>query len=231
LQSTLILEKITAKKSDYQGAIMANVNSSDPQKDQPILSHKAASSIQEMPPGTVKNKFLSSPRFKPGEDEKSVEPDFEINLDSLQGLIRTFGTHDMDLLAHFMRQLINSTPGLDSPAVKLNHTVPLLHGLRPRDELEAMLAIQMVGIHNCVMECLRQAMHPDQVDPGVEANIHRSTALAKVFLSQVETLQKYRGQGSKQTVTVEHVQVQPGGQAIVGTVHHLGPQGGGDEPD
>jgi hypothetical protein len=210
---------------------MAKVNSSGQQKKKPILSKKAASSIHEIPADSAKKKFLSSPRFKPGQDEKSVEFDFEINLEGLQALIRTFGTHELDLFTHFMRQLINSTPGLDSPAIKLNHTVPILHGLRPRDELEAMLAIQMVGIHNCLMECLRQAMHPDQVDPGVEANIHRSTALAKVFLSQVETLQKYRGKGSKQTVTVEHVQVQQGGQAIVGTVHHLRPKGGGDEPD
>jgi hypothetical protein len=40
---------------------------------------------------------------------------------------------------------------------------------------------------------------------------------------QVEALQRYRGKG-QQKVTVEHVHVRSGGQAIVGTIH---PGGGG----
>ena len=52
----------------------------------------------------------------------------------------------------------------------------------------------------------------------------------RLFTTQMEALLRYRG-GEKQTVTVQHVQVDAGGQAIVGTVHH-GPiptGGGGDE--
>jgi hypothetical protein len=40
----------------------------------------------------------------------------------------------------------------------------------------------------------------------------------RTFTAQVEALQRYRGKG-QQKVTVEHVNVNAGGQAIVGAVH------------
>ena len=48
------------------------------------------------------------------------------------------------------------------------------------------------------------------------------TKLTRTFTAQVEALKKYRSNG-QQTVTVEHVTVNEGGQAIVGHVD----QGGG----
>jgi hypothetical protein len=42
--------------------------------------------------------------------------------------------------------------------------------------------------------------------------------LLRTFTMQVEALHRYRGKG-QQKVTVEHVHVNAGGQAIVGTVH------------
>ncbi len=43
-------------------------------------------------------------------------------------------------------------------------------------------------------------------------------------MQQVETLDKHRGK-SQQKITVEHVNVEAGGQAIVGNVHTGGPAG------
>ncbi len=45
--------------------------------------------------------------------------------------------------------------------------------------------------------------------------------LARTFASQVEALKRYRT-GGEQKVTVEHVTVNEGGQAIVGNVSHGG---------
>src|SRR5271166_2537410 len=42
---------------------------------------------------------------------------------------------------------------------------------------------------------------------------------ARTFTTQIEALKRYRSTG-QQKVTVEHVTVQAGGQAIVGTVSH-----------
>jgi len=45
--------------------------------------------------------------------------------------------------------------------------------------------------------------------------------LARTYAAQVEALKRYRSRGD-QTVRVEHVTVNEGGQAIVGNVNHGG---------
>jgi len=67
----------------------------------------------------------------------------------------------------------------------------------------------------------RRAVIPEQTEKGIEMNVSRATRLMRTFTSQVEALQKYRNKG-KQTIQVQHVNVQSGGQAIVGAI-----QGGG----
>jgi hypothetical protein len=51
--------------------------------------------------------------------------------------------------------------------------------------------------------------------------------LMRTFTAQMEALRKYRT-GGEQKVTVQHVHVNDGGQAVVGNVSHKG--GGGKKP-
>jgi hypothetical protein len=44
--------------------------------------------------------------------------------------------------------------------------VAALAGIAPRDELEAMLAAQLLGAHNAAMECYRRAMIKQQTLEG-----------------------------------------------------------------
>lgn len=92
-----------------------------------------------------------------------------------------------------------------------------LEGLAPRDELEGMLAAQMVATHAAAMESLRRAIIPIQ-DGAIRADELRQAArLLALYAKQVEALNRNRGQGQRK-VTVEHVRVESGGQAIVGHV-------------
>ena len=50
-----------------------------------------------------------------------------------------------------------------------------------------------------------------------DSNGNLAIKLLRTFTTQLEALQRYRGKG-QQKVTVEHVNVNAGGQAIVGTV-------------
>ncbi len=93
-----------------------------------------------------------------------------------------------------------------------------LAGIRPQDEVEGMLAVQMVATHNVAMDCLRRAAVPEQTFEGRELNLRHAGKLLALYLRQVEVLDRHRGQG-KQTVTVNSVNVEPGGQAMVGHVH------------
>ena len=76
------------------------------------------------------------------------------------------------------------------------------------------------------MECYRRAMIEDQSFEGRRENLNQVSKLSRTFSELLDTLNRHRGKG-QQKVTVEHVHVHSGGQAVVGM---LGPPGGGDQP-
>lgn len=89
--------------------------------------------------------------------------------------------------------------------------------IKPRDEIEGMLVAQMIAAHAGAMECHRRAMIPDQSGEGRNLNLKYADRLSRAYVELLAALQKYRGKG-QQHVTVKHVHVHDGGQAIVGTV-------------
>jgi hypothetical protein len=133
------------------------------------------------------------------------------------------GTANRELQYQLMTQSWGAM-GVTEEKVKkeMEHYVHRIHGaiagVDPKNSVEGMLAVQMVGAHNMAMEFSRRAMHPEQRCDGVDANVARASQFMKVFMEQVACLQKLRGRGSQQSVRVEHVHVNQGGQAIVGTV-------------
>lgn len=102
-------------------------------------------------------------------------------------------------------------------------TVAALIGIGPKDELEGMMAAQLLAAHNAAMECYRRAMLNEQTFEGRRENLSQANKLSRSFSTLLEALNRHRGKG-QQKVTVEHVHVHAGGQAVVGVV---GPQGGG----
>ena len=96
--------------------------------------------------------------------------------------------------------------------------------IKPQDEIEGMLAAQMVAAHNASMECFRRAMLFEQSFEGRSENLSQANKLSRTYSTMMEALSRYRGKG-QQKMVVEHVHVYAGGQAIVGNVPH--PKGGG----
>jgi hypothetical protein len=91
----------------------------------------------------------------------------------------------------------------------------------PEDEIEGMIAAQMVACHNASMECYRRAMLPDNSFDMRHGNLNSANKLSRTFAALVEGLNRHRGKG-QQKVTVEHVHVHEGGQAVVGSVESPG---------
>jgi hypothetical protein len=88
---------------------------------------------------------------------------------------------------------------------------------KPQDEIEAMIAAQVLALHFGAMECLRRAMIPTQTFE-VASKLRRDGAnLARGMTDMLEALDRKRGKGP-QVVRVERVVVHEGGQAIVGNV-------------
>jgi hypothetical protein len=100
---------------------------------------------------------------------------------------------------------------------RLSATVAALIGIGPKDELEGMLAAQLVSCHNATMECYRRSMLSEQTFEGRQENLNQANKLSRTYATLLEALNRHRGK-CQQKVTVEHVHVHSGGQAIVGTV-------------
>jgi hypothetical protein len=90
-------------------------------------------------------------------------------------------------------------------------------GIGPKDELEAMLAAQMVTTHTLAMRFLGSTSPTQYPNVVIDSNLNRGTKLLRTFLMQLEALNRHRSKG-EQKMVVEHVHVHSGGQAIVGPV-------------
>ena len=104
--------------------------------------------------------------------------------------------------------------------------VEALIGLKPKDEIEGMIGAQLVACHNASMECYRRAMLPDAPFDERHGNLNSANKLSRTYSTLAEALNRHRGKG-QQKMTVEHVHVHEGGQAIVGNVES---RGGGFAP-
>ena len=92
--------------------------------------------------------------------------------------------------------------------------------LEPRDAIEAMLIAQMTATHVAISTLTGRMTY--QTRSEVRESLERSvTRLSRTYLAQMDALKKHRAK-AQQTVRVERVTVNEGGQAIVGDVSGVG---------
>jgi len=101
----------------------------------------------------------------------------------------------------------------------LNAALQQFSDLKPESYLEAMLIAQMIQVSNAAGKCMERAFLDGQTVTAKDMNANLAIKFQRTFVAQIEVLQKLRGKGG-QKVTVEHVHVHEGGQAIVGNVTH-----------
>jgi hypothetical protein len=99
----------------------------------------------------------------------------------------------------------------------VNASLAFIEGAKPRDELECALVIQMACTHSATMAVLSRVRGAHGGDRSVAAMASAAARLLRAYATQVEALRRLRNGGS-QTVRVEHVHVNEGGQAIIGNV-------------
>jgi hypothetical protein len=135
--------------------------------------------------------------------------------------MRALGTMDQDFVNGLLGQLANA--GTKGPKIDergLNFMLSMVKAVKPRDELETMLAAQMAAVHMATMTFARRLAHVDNI-PQQDSAERAFNKLARTFAAQLEALKRYRT-GGEQKVTVKHVTVNDGGQAIVGNITHGG---------
>lgn len=121
------------------------------------------------------------------------------------------------IVSHLLRA---STHGQKIDEAEVNFLVSVIKGIQPKDQLETMLAAQMAAVHMLTMDFARRLNNVDNI-PQQDSAERALNKLARTFAAQLEALKRYRT-GGEQRVVVQHVSVNEGGQAIVGSVTHGG---------
>jgi hypothetical protein len=128
--------------------------------------------------------------------------------------MEAIGTVDHDFFRGLLRQLINgSVRAGQIDECSVNFMVAVIKGIKPRDDLEIMLATQMAAIHDAFMRAT-QALANATTIPEQDSAERLLNKLARTFATQMEALQRYRN----------------GGQAIVGDVTQSQRRETGQEP-
>jgi hypothetical protein len=93
----------------------------------------------------------------------------------------------------------------------------LIEGARPKNEVEAALAIQMACTHAVTMALLDRLGGGIATDRNLAIKAAAIAKLLRAFATHAETLRRLKN-GNGQVVRVEHVHVNEGGQAVIGNV-------------
>lgn len=143
-------------------------------------------------------------------------------------LMSAFGTSERAHADLMLNGILNAacegSPDNPPSEQDINQVLAVVTGIDAKDEIEGMLATQMVATHVAAIRALRH-LKGSKTIPQYNCNGNLAVKLLRTYTMQVEALQRYRGKG-QQKVTVEHVHVHAGGQAIVGAI---APGGGGKE--
>jgi hypothetical protein len=132
-------------------------------------------------------------------------------------VMEALATADRDFLNGIVDQLAKaSRRGEDISEHGINFMLSVIKGVEPRDQLEAMLAAQMAAVHMASMTFARHLAHAEEI-VLVDSAERAFNKLTRTFAMQMEALKRYRS-GAEQKVTLQHVSVADGGQAIVGNV-------------
>lgn len=127
------------------------------------------------------------------------------------------GMASVDGASHLIDQIVKVNKN-----GQVNGALAIAAEIQPQDAVEGMLVTQMIAAHNLAMKktsaaimgessSLKQAEHASKV----------AMQAMRVFTAQVEALARWRSKG-QQKIIVQHVQVNQGGQAVIGDVNNAG---------
>lgn len=143
--------------------------------------------------------------------------------------MEALGTTDIYFMEGLLGQLANaSVQGGKIDENGINFMLSVIKAIKPKDQLEAMLAAQMAAVHMATMTFSRRLAGVENI-PQQDAAERALNKLARTYAGQMEALKRYRT-GGEQRVTVQHVSVNEGGQAIVGNVTQAARQNSADKP-
>ncbi|MBF9059060.1 hypothetical protein HKCCSP123_07675 [Rhodobacterales bacterium HKCCSP123] len=153
---------------------------------------------------------------KPPKIVFTEESGVTITLDSQEQLQELYGTRTYAAASAILSSALNSLG--ENAASYLDLMPAMAVEMEPRDAVEAMLVTQMAATH-VAMTTMSLKLHHTTSLQARESFERSMTRLSRTFLAQMDQLKKYRAK-AQQVVRVERVEVNEGGQAIVGDVSY-----------
>jgi hypothetical protein len=123
-------------------------------------------------------------------------------------LMKALGTRDLDFLTGILNQLKNATSSHAIDGGELNFMLAVIEGVKPRDQIETMLAAQMAVVHMATMAFGGHLARSETI-MQFEAAQRALCKLARTFAAQAEALKRDPG-NCEHKVTVEEVKTNPG---------------------
>lgn len=133
---------------------------------------------------------------------------------------KLFSTNNYPLINDLIRKLVpvaTTNPEQDDYDLTAIQVKNKLSAVTTGDGLEAMISAQMVALHDLQLHAAGVAKQYAHHEKVMSSYVNMTTKLSNAFLQQAQLLSKLQGKG-QQKVTVEHVNVHSGGQAIVGHI-------------
>jgi hypothetical protein len=197
---------IKKSKSNSNAAARANLSVYQPTaREQNALSRQIQRSESEVPMPPLKF--------------ENIGKRLEVFLQHDNGVIgcsllrEALGSTSDEFVNALILQLENARSRQDPD---LNFALSVIKSIKPNDQLETMLAAQMAVTHMATMRFASRLAGADNVEQFESAE-RAYNKFARTYVAQMEALKRYRT-GGEQKVTVQHVSVNDGGQAIVGDV-------------
>lgn len=160
-----------------------------------------------------KSKARGLPKIESGSGEN-----VQVELEFPGQLRRVLGVENPATAKGLITAALNALGTSGETYRELLVSVPL--EMKPEDPLESMLITQLTVTHVAMCQISRKMF--DAEYPQLRESYERSvTRLSRTYMAQMDALKKYRAK-AQQTVRVERVTVEDGGQAIVGNVEQRG---------
>ncbi|MGA2336279.1 MAG: hypothetical protein WBQ19_04475 [Terriglobales bacterium] len=221
--------------TEYQGGAMSDESKNE---HEPESAASGAESSTQQPEASSKDTSLSKPEptspptvlQNKSKNAIASANTFVVKVDAstgkitLNGNLQIFGTNDRDSTLALTNQVAgvvqtNAGGGFDSH--NLGWALGTIYRIAPQDEIEGLLSTQMVCVHSLAMQCLKRASRGDKTTGETDANINCATKLLRTFATLKDARDHHRGKVG-QPMVVGSVNVNEGGQAIVGPVSQGG---------
>jgi hypothetical protein len=136
---------------------------------------------------------------------------------ALRGVFGTLSEEFSQTMFGKLVALLRPNPFEHLDEATLNAAIALVASVRPQNEMQALLAVEIVGTGFAGQKLLRQSQH--QLDE-IYINVYGGYALKllRLQLDMMETLNRLQ-RGNQQTVEVRHVHIHSGAQGVVGIVN------------